>query len=186
MSWSVALCAACQASPVSNSSRACSRYSWPRGPSATRLMSSPSCCTRNGRRRRDHPGAGAAGDLDAALLLQHEQRLAHGRPADAEARHQLLLGRQMGADLELVGGDHRLELLRDVVGALAPADRQLAERRARGHGITRRRALHGSGLGSRAATSCRARSPHSQPSVAPGAPCPDGADHSRSHGPKCQ
>ena len=149
-------------------------YSWPRGPSATRLISAPICCDQNGRRRRDHAGSGTAGDLDPPLLLQHEQRLAHGGPADSEARHELLLGRQMGADLELVGGDQRLELLGNVVSTLAPTDRQLAEQR-RDVTASRDGALCTSrGLARGQQRVVGPNHPTSQPSVAPGAPCPDG------------
>ena len=49
-------------------------------------------------------GAGAR-DLDASLLLQHEQRLAHGRPADQRAISSFS---EDGSRLELVGDDHRL------------------------------------------------------------------------------
>ena len=69
------------------------------------------------------PGARAAGDLDQALLLQHEQRLAHRGAAHAEALRQLLLGRHGRAFLELARRDGALDMLGDLVGALASADR---------------------------------------------------------------
>ena len=66
-------------------------------------------------------GPRAARDLDQALLLQDEQRLPDGGAADAEALRQLLLGRHGRAFLEFAGGNGALDMLGDLVGALASA-----------------------------------------------------------------
>ena len=151
---------------------------------ATRLISAPSCSEER-RRGRDHPGPGSAGDLDPSLLLQQEQRLAHGRPPHAEPRRQLLLGRQMGAHLELVGDDQRLELLGDVVSALAPSDRQLAERRRE---VTASRTARFARQRSRLAGSneLSGRSPYLSTLGRAGRSLPGRCRPFAVHGPKCQ
>ena len=63
-----------------------------------------------------------AGDFDQPLLLQDEQRLAHGRPADAEALHQFLLRRQPAAHVELAGCDRFLDMVGHFMGAFATAE----------------------------------------------------------------
>ncbi len=60
------------------------------------------------RPRHPHPGPGAraATHLDQALGLEDADRLAQGRAADAEVRHQLGLVGQEVAVLELTVDDH--------------------------------------------------------------------------------
>ena len=73
-----------------------------------------------------HAGAGAraAADLDEAFGLQHAHRLAQGRPADAEMRHQLRLVGQEVAVLELAVDHHAAQRARDELGRLRRPDRR--------------------------------------------------------------
>src|SRR5579871_1902710 len=82
-------------------------------------------------RGRGHACPRSAGDLHQALLLQDEQRLPHRGAAYPEALRQLLLGGQRAALLELAGRYRALNVLGDLVGALASAKRH------RGHGSLR-------------------------------------------------
>ena len=66
------------------------------------------------RSRLRHARALAAVDRHQSHLLQREQRLAHGRAADAELLHQIALGRQLVAGRILTLVDHRLEAPRDL------------------------------------------------------------------------
>ena len=67
-------------------------------------------------------GAGAVGDLDQARALQRDQRLADRRPADAEARLQVALRRQLVAGLQLAGENLALEMRRHLLEELLALD----------------------------------------------------------------
>jgi hypothetical protein len=81
------------------------------------------------RRGRDDARPGAVDDLDQALLLEEEQRLAHGGPADAEALHQVLLGRQAVADAKFAAVDQLGDLVCDIVRPLSSHHRCLRQDR---------------------------------------------------------
>jgi hypothetical protein len=75
-------------------------------------------------RGRGDPCPRTARDLDETLLLEDEQRLAHGGAADAETLHQILLGRELAAFGEFAAGDRVFKLFSHFMSPLAASDRQ--------------------------------------------------------------
>ncbi len=78
-----------------------------------------------GRGARD-PGALARAHLDHPHLLEMEQRLADGRPADAEADHKFALGGKLVPRKEVRVADHLLQTVGHILVQLAPFDRRKA------------------------------------------------------------
>ena len=74
------------------------------------------------RRRRGDPRPRTRLQFDQAHALQVKQRLAHGRPPDAEFAHHLALGRQRLARHDIVLPDPLLHRLGDLLVELAAAN----------------------------------------------------------------
>ena len=121
--------AASRASPTSKNSRAPWKWRWPSsvdsicrtaGAMPEKMWLAVGISTR---------GARAVGELDQAGLLQRDQRLANRRAADAEARLQVALGRQLVAGLQLAGEDLRLEMRGDMLEELLALDDERVDHR---------------------------------------------------------